>query len=135
MASTIADALNKVGLIDEQERDRILANHANSFAEREELLWKAASKGNLTEHLALVESCSSISEFKDSARKLLNECPKKIGDVVKAAHRFKGQQGGDKLIRLCYQVRDLMSSVTPEKRERFLKRAFRAAGGVVEIPD
>lgn len=135
MSNSLVDALSKIGLITEQEKDHVLADQASCFAEREALWKKAASKGNRTEHLALVQNCQSISEFKDSARKLLCERPELAGDVVKAAHRFQEQQGGDKLIWLCYQVRDLIPQVSPDKRERFLKRAFRSAGGTVAIPD
>ncbi|KKU70483.1 MAG: hypothetical protein UX94_C0005G0045 [Parcubacteria group bacterium GW2011_GWA2_47_21] len=135
MANSLADALCKVGLIDQQERDRALADQAHSFAEREAMWKKVASKGNRTEHYTLLQSCSSISEFKDTARKLLCESPELASEVVKLAHRFKGQQGGDRLVWLCYQVRDLMPQVVAEKRECFLKRAFRSAGSAVEIPN
>ncbi len=133
MSSTMADALSKVGLITEQEKYRLLADQAHSIAEREALWKKTASMGNQTEHLALVQNCSAISEFKDSARKLLCEYPELAGDVVKASQRFKEQKGGDKLVCLCGQVETLLRQIQPTKRERFLKRAFRCADSTVPI--
>jgi hypothetical protein len=134
MGSSLVDALSKVGLIDEREKNQILADQAPTIAERESRWNKMVKSGNRDEYRAQLYESSSINEFKDSARKLLMERPEVIGEVVKAAHRFKEKDGGDKLIWLCYQVRDLMSQVAPAKREVFLKRAFRSANSVVEIP-
>lgn len=134
MAGSLLDALSKVGLISEHEKEQVLADQSPSIAEREAHWHKLARTVNRTEHYAQLHECSSVNEFKDTAKKLLADSPEKIDEVVKIAHRFKGEDGGAKLIWLCYEVKRLMPQVNPHKRERFLKRAFRSAGSVVEIP-
>ncbi len=135
MSTSLADALNKVGLITDEEKSQVLADQARMLKEREDVARQLARKGNKSERMFLIQGHTSISEFKDLARKVLCESPDLIEDIIKLAHHFKKREGGAKLIWLCYQVRGLLPRVAAEKRERFLRRAFRSAGSVVEIPD
>jgi len=129
----MADALQKLGLISEAEKNEALAGNAHTMNERDLHFRKLASKHGKSASLDRLETCSTINEFKNAAKTLLIEQPHMTKVVVEQAHRFKNEPGGDKLVWLCYEVRDKLLSVAHLNRERFLKRAFRRSGATVEI--
>ncbi len=134
MPGTLADALQQVRLITEKEKKAVLGDQASRLdREAATQLRKLTSKHGRSANLDRLEICSSIGEFKDTAKKLLNEHPDYIQDVITQAHRFKTEQGGDRLIQLVYKVKDRLPRLPTSERERFLRRAFRRSGGTVEI--
>jgi len=110
---------------EKEERDRRQSGN---------LIHQASRKSKRPVNFVRLESCGTVAEFKDTARKLLQEFPEEISEVISLAHRFKGVSGGKKLIWLVYQVKDGLTKVKSEKREQFFKRAFRKSGTKVEIP-
>ncbi len=84
--------------------------------------------------MADLESCETVNAFKQAAKKILLADWDMIGEVLIKAHEFR-VEGSNKLIGFCYRVRDGLTVTPSDKRNKFLKRAFRRAGATTEIPE
>jgi hypothetical protein len=135
MGNSLADQLLSVGLATPAQHQRATSEktfreQAVSAMQRSQL----TSKHDRPINLDRILTCETIAEFKTTARILLLEHPEFIGDVVKAAHRFKETDGGRKLVYIVLNVRNLLPTIAPDVRERFLNRAFRRHGSTLETP-
>ncbi|MBU1015277.1 hypothetical protein KKI17_02465 [Patescibacteria group bacterium] len=111
----MAEELKKVGLISEErynavEEERRYLVHTASQQQLAGLTKKSGRPANFER----LETCGSIAEFKDTARRILLEHPEEMNSIIQAAHRFKDMPGGKKLIWLMYQVRDRLAQAPPE---------------------
>ncbi len=132
----LSEQLLKAGLVTE-EKSRAVEKEKQEHDKRQsgDLIHQASRKSKRPVSFVRLESCGTIAEFKDAARKLLQEFPEEVEEVVNLAHRFKDMSGGKKLIWLVYQVKSGLARIKTEKREQFLKRAFRKSGTNVETPN
>jgi len=131
--------LVKLGLISEEEGTRILREeeHVRKSDVGQNLASLTTKTGRPTSQFAL-ETCDSIGEFRESAKVLLLDHPEEIIRVIQLAHRFK-EDDRKKFVWLLYQVRDhlrgdqnLKGDGNRPNREKFLKKAFRHSGAIVE---
>lgn len=131
--------LVKLGLIRAEEGARALREeeHVRKSAVGQNLASLTTKTGRPTSQFVL-ENCASIGEFRESAKVLLLDHPEEIGKVIQLAHRFKDEDR-KKFVWLLYQVRDhlrddqnLKGDRNKPNREKFLKKAFRRSGAVVE---
>ncbi len=133
--NSLAESLLKAGLVDQQSFNQVSA----SKRQKEKSLEGQNTSRLLTDSgrpvsLDRLQSSTSVSEFKDVAKKLLMEWPELINEVIQAAHNFKDKDGGKKLIWLMYQIKDGLATIKLEEREKFLKRSLRRSGGTLEPP-
>jgi len=133
---SLSEQLLRVGLVSKEKYEAIeKERETHNRRESEDLIHQASRKSKRPINFVRLESCGTVAEFKDTARKLLQEFPEEVTEVINLAHRFKDTPGGKKLIWLVYQVKDGLAKVQPSKMEQFLKRAFRKAGTEIEIPE
>lgn len=132
---SLTEQFFQAGLITKQEKDQRIADEQQQ--EKREIgqnFAKLSTKSNRPVHFDRLKSCGSVGEFKDTAKKLLIEQPNHIAEVIKLAHRFKEANGGEKLVWLLYQIRDLLPKVKQKNRKKFLNRALRKSGATIELP-
>ena len=135
MGNSLADQLLKVGAATPTQHRQAISEQAR----REDARFALQRSQLTTKHdrpinLDRILTCETIAEFKATAKILLLEHPEFIGDVVKAAHRFKEMDGGNKLVWVVLNVRDRLSAISTDERKRFLNRAFRRHGLTFETP-
>jgi len=136
MMGSLSDQLMRAGLVNKEKHEAIeKERREHNKRESGDSIRQASKKSGRPVSFVRLESCGTMAEFKDTARKLLREFPEEITEVIKLAYRFKDAPGGKKLIWLVYQVKDGLAKVESSKREQFLKRAFRKADTEVEIPE
>lgn len=127
---TLAEQLMQKGLLDpkvvkikdQQERSRIGQQHHD-----------ITKKSGKEASLPSLETSTSVSVFKDIAKRLLLEQPDLAPTILKQAHRFQQESGGKKLIWLMFQIRDMLPKISEANREKFLNKALRKANPIVEF--
>lgn len=131
---SLQNQLAKVGLVSEQE-----VRKAKALEDMEqEAVQRLLQKKVMAKHANTLDDlrdAPTIREFRDRVRKLLVERPDLVDQVIRLAHQFKDQQGGKKLVWQVFSVRDRLRSVTPNERDRLLRRAFRNHGSTMEVPE
>jgi len=132
---SLADAFREVGLISPEEHDKIRVEQENKTRAQEGAqLHSLTRKSGRPANFDRLQTCQSINEFKDTARQVLTEYPEGASEVAQLAHRFQGQEGSKRLIWIVLSVRKLLPLVTDDQRDQFLRKAFRKANPVVELP-
>jgi hypothetical protein len=123
------DALAKAGLATKSDLTDLTAQDR----QRRALMVKQFTGRDRDVNATELDTAGNVSEFRDSARRLLTSHPELIDQVVEKAHRFKDADGGDRLVWTVYQVRDILRQLKGDQREQFLRRAFRRSGATLEI--
>ena len=133
---SMADQFLKAGLITSEQHQKVQKKDRQQAKTSEgQMLASFKGKTNRPASLARLEDCKSISEFKDTARKLLEEHPEEVSEVIRLAHDLQKNQGTRRLIWLLYQVRDNLPRIQKsDERSQFLRRALRKSGGTIELP-
>ena len=132
---SLADQFLKAGLISSEQHEKVSAEQdAKQRTAEGQRLASLRSKSNRPANFDRLETCKTVNEFKDTARKILLEYPEEIGQIIQSAHRFQEEAGGRRLVWLMYSVRDGLAEISLENREQFIKRAFRKSGGTIQIP-
>jgi hypothetical protein len=123
------DALLKAELVTQVEHQRKLAAEKSKIARNINVV-----AGSVKVTLDGVSHCGSVSEFRDTARKLILTDPASVNLIVRKAHRFKGVPGGRELIYALYQIREKAPSMSDNDRTKFINRALRGAGRTLATP-
>ncbi len=82
-----------------------------------------------------LDSCSSMTEFKQNAKEILEHDPSQIQNVIQKAHRFKNENdpAAKKFIWFFFELRDRMQPLSHGERGALLRKAFRRHGSTFEI--
>ena len=126
---TLLSALQGAGLIDEKKAKAEQERRRNS--ERQDV---ARGNSKLSSHINDLEFCTTIVDFRRTAKELLLEDPSQIGWVIQQAHRLKDLGIGKRLVWQMYQVRDGLRNCPPDKVTQFLNRSFRKNNQIFDIP-
>ncbi len=128
---SLADRLFKAGVLPEAKyRQHQVAEQINAIQPV-----RKANKGRLFTTCNELDTCTSMTEFKQGAKEILEADSSKIDTVINKAHRFKNDSDpvAKKFIWFFYELRDRMKKVKPSEREVLLKKAFRRRGSTFEI--
>lgn len=129
---SLTEELFNAGVITEEEKKRTLTKDTQQMETRVgQQLSGLLTKSNRPDNFDRLESCGSVGEFKNIAKKILTEQPDRINEIIGLAQRFKDSDGGKKLIWLLHQIKDSLLKV--RDKEKFLKRALRRSGGTIEL--
>lgn len=138
MAQSFAEALKDAKVIDESVcRDVLAKKNQREQSQLGEKRSHLVSKSNQPVNFDVLETSTTIAEFKNAVKKLLIEFPDQEEElfrlIIPAAHRFKDQPGGNFLIKLVYQTKENLKIVKESFRQNLINRAFRKNGGTYEL--
>lgn len=100
---------------------------ARSAREQEEADTRKAAANSLAQGRATTNlyECANIGEFRRAAKDTLLADPTAIAKVITAAHNFKDEPGGSRIVWEIYQVRNGLQALSASRIPQFLDRAFR----------
>lgn len=135
MRKSLSDQFLSAGLISPKKHQEFSEQRESlDKVQAEQQIGKLSRKSGQLINLTKLESCSSVSEFKNMAREILQKHPEDIGEIINLAHNLQGQLGGRRLVWLVYQAKEGLQRIVSEKQGQFLKRVFRKSGSTTEIP-
>jgi hypothetical protein len=120
-----ARKLLEKGLISQVDFDKMFGSDKNSEI-RISVSENISNKESQT--LANVIASKTIREFDYAAKNyaLANPTHNAINEILKEAHKFEDQEGGKKLVALCYRLLSFAPPKTnQEEFAKIVKRAFR----------
>ena len=136
----LADALKKSGIVSEKKYSEIETRQEQNYRrESTESIHCAIKKSRPTVNLERLQSSNTVAEFKDIAKKILQQYPNDkelMQEIINATHDFRdsGNTGGKKLVWIIFKIRDGLEIVVASKRKHFLNRALRKNSPKLEVP-